>query len=111
MSNLMFIIAMAPSGGGGQQGNPILSFLPLIAIIAIMYFLMIRPQAKKQKEHKEMLDAIKKGDRIMTNGGILGTIAGVKENEGILVVKIAENVKIEISRNAVAQILKKRSES
>lgn len=111
MSYLMHVIAMAPTGSGAQQGNPVLSFLPLIAIIAIMYFLMIRPQAKKQKEHKAMLEAVQKGDRIMTTGGIIGTIAGVKENEGLLVVKIADNVKIEISRSAIAQVLKKRTES
>ncbi len=111
MSHLIYVIGMAPSGGGAQQGNPILSFLPLIAIIAIMYFLMIRPQAKKQKEHKAMLEAVQKGDRIMTTGGIIGTIAGVKDTEGLLVVKIAESVKVEISRSAVAQVLKKKTES
>lgn len=100
----------APSGGA-QGGNPILGFLPLILIIFIMYFLMIRPQAKRQKEHKVMLDNLEKGDRILTSGGILGTVAGIKENESILIVKIADNVKVEMNKGSVAQVIKKRSES
>lgn len=105
------ILLMGASGGGGSQGgNPFMSFLPLFLIIFIMYFLLIRPQAKKQKEHKAMLETLKKGDRILTSGGIVGTIAGIKENEGLLVVKIADNVKIELSRNSVTQVLKKKSE-
>jgi preprotein translocase subunit YajC len=72
---------------------------------------MIRPQAKKQKEHREMLQKLEKGDRILTAGGIVGTIAGVKESEGLLIVKIADNVKIEVSRSSVGQVLKKKSQS
>jgi len=104
------VLFLGSSGGGGGQGsNPFLGFLPLIAIIFIMYFLLIRPQAKKQKEHKAMLGALQKGDRIVTSGGIVGTIVGIKENEGLLIVKIADNVKIELSRNSVAQVIKGRS--
>jgi preprotein translocase subunit YajC len=96
--------------GGGQGANPLLTFLPFIAIIFVMYFLMIRPQAKKQKEHKAMLEKLEKGDKVLTSGGIIGTIAGVKENEGLLIVKIADNVKVELSKGSIAQVLKKRSE-
>ncbi len=96
---------------GAQGGNPILGFLPLVLIIFVMYFLLIRPQAKKQKAHKAMLEKVKKGDRVLTTGGILGTISGVKEKEGILIVKIAENVKIEITRTAIAQVLTQQAES
>ena len=100
----------ASGSGGGQQGNPLLGFMPLVFIIVIMYFLMIRPQAKKQKEHRAMVEQLQKGDRILTSGGIIGTIAGIKENEGLLIVKIADNVKVELSRGSVAQVLKKKSE-
>ena len=107
----MLPIFFMAAGGGGQQGNPIVAFMPLIMIIVVMYFLMIRPQAKKQKELKAMLDALEKGDKVLTNGGIVGTIQGVKEDEGIVYLKIAENVKIELSRGAVAQVLKKRKDA
>lgn len=107
MSVLYFILGMAPTGGGAQGGNPLLSFLPLFLIIIIMYFLMIRPQAKKQKEHQNMLKELQKGDRVMTTGGMIGKIAGIKENENILVVQIADSVKVEMSRSAIAQVLKK----
>jgi len=104
-------LLMGTSGSGGSQGgNPLVAFLPLLLIIVIMYWLMIRPQTKKQKEHRAMLEKLQKGDKILTAGGIVGTIAGIKENEGLLVVKIAENVKIEISKGSVAQVLKKKSE-
>lgn len=104
------LLLMGASGsGGGKGGNPLLGFLPLLLIIFVMYFLMIRPQAKKQKEHKAMMEKLEKGDRILTSGGIVGTIAGIKENEGLLIVKIADNVKVELSKNSVAQVIRKRS--
>jgi preprotein translocase subunit YajC len=93
--------------GGGGQSNPLIGFLPLVLIILVMYFLMIRPQAKKQKEHRAMLEQLQKGDRILTSGGIIGTIAGIKENEGLLIFKIADNVKVELSKGSVAQVIKK----
>jgi len=80
-----------------------LSFLPFIAIFAVMYFLMIRPQQKKQKQHQAMLNELKKGDRIITSGGIYGTISGIKEKEAILIIKIDDNVKVELARGSVAK--------
>ena len=109
MHHIILLMGTAGSGGG-QQGNPLLGFMPLVLIIVIMYFLMIRPQAKKQKEHRAMVEQLQKGDRVLTSGGIVGTIAGIKENEGLLIVKIADNVKVELSRGSVAQVLKKKSE-
>ena len=103
-----FLLLMGASGtGGGQGGNPILGFLPLILIVFVMYFLMIRPQAKRQKEHKAMVQQLQKGDKILTSGGIVGTVAGIKEKESLLIVKIADNVKVELSRNSVTQVFKK----
>lgn len=102
---LYSIIAMAPAGGGagGAQGGGggLLMWLPMILIFAIMYFLILRPQAKRQKEQQNMLQALTKGDKIVTTGGIHGTILSEKEN--ILVVKIADSVKVEIERGAVAR--------
>jgi preprotein translocase subunit YajC len=102
----MLMGAGASGSGGTKSGNPLLSFLPLLLIIVIMYLLLLRPQAKRQKEHRTMIDILKKGDRVLTAGGIIGTIAGVKEKEGLLIVKIADDVKVEITRSSVAQVLK-----
>jgi preprotein translocase subunit YajC len=80
-------------------------WLPIIAIFAIMYFLIFRPQAKKQKEQRLMIDSLKKGDKVITVGGIYGLIVGVKEKEGTIIVKIAENTKIELARASVAKVI------
>ncbi len=96
--------AMAPGGGEGGGGSLITSLMPLALIFVIMYLLIIRPQQKKQKEHQRMIDALNKGDKIVTNGGVHGTVVGLKEREQTLIVKIADNVKIELSRAAVARV-------
>jgi len=97
--------AFAMTGGGeGGGGSLITSLMPLALIFVIMYMLIIRPQQKKQKDHQRMIDALKKGDEIVTNGGVHGTIVGVKERDQTLIVKIADNVKIEVSRSAVARM-------
>ena len=91
---------------GGQQGQPnsMWGFMfPMILIFAIMYFLILRPQAKRQKEHQKMLNSLEKGDRVMTAGGILGSIVGIKEKENVLIVKVADNVKVEVSRSHVSR--------
>jgi len=107
VNHIFLVLGMAgQSTGQGSQSNPLLGFLPLVLILVIMYFLMIRPQAKKQKEHRDMLNTIEKGDKVLTAGGIIGTVAGIKEK--VIILKIAENVKIEISRGSVAQLLKKK---
>jgi preprotein translocase subunit YajC len=77
--------------------------LPFVLIFGIMYLLIFRPQAKKQKQHRAMIESLKKGDKVVTAGGIHGTIAGVKEKEDIIFVKIADNVKIEVSRSSIAR--------
>ena len=101
---VLFIILMS-GGAGGEQPNTLGFFLPIILIFAIMYFLIFRPQMKKQKQQKMMIEALKKGDKIITTGGIVGTIAGIKEKEGTLLVKISDNTKIELVRTSVANVL------
>lgn len=96
----------APAGGQGQA-NPFALWLPIILIFAIMYFLIFRPQAKKQKQQRMMIDALKKGDKIITAGGIYGTIVGVKEKENIIILKIDDNTKIELAKGSVAQVIEK----
>ena len=96
----------APAGEGG--GNPMMSFLPLVAIIAIFYFLILRPQNRKQKETQKMLSALKKGDRIVTIGGIHGIIQSVKEST--IIVKVDENVKLEFNRAAISSVVSQAKE-
>ncbi|MDR2796395.1 MAG: preprotein translocase subunit YajC [Spirochaetaceae bacterium] len=95
----------AQQGAGGQPASgmdQIISFAPFILIIAIFYFLIIRPQNKKQKETQKMLSDLKKGDKVVTIGGVHGTIASIKDNSVVL--KVDDNVKIEFSRSAVASV-------
>lgn len=92
--------------GAGSQAAVIANFLPIIFIFGIFYFLLIRPQQKRQREYEKMLKEIKKNDEIVTTGGIHGTILNVKDDTVTL--KIDENVKIEINKNAVGQIKKSR---
>jgi preprotein translocase subunit YajC len=91
---------MAGPGNGG--GGGIMAFLPFILIMVIIYFLMIRPQAKRQKEKTKMLESIKKGDRIVTIGGIHGTVVGLKNQGKVLMVKVDKNTSLTIAKSAVA---------
>lgn len=111
MHSVLLLMGQQASGGGGEQGgNPLLSFLPLVLIIVIMWLLLLRPQAKRQKQHRQMLENLQKGDRVMTAGGILGTIAGIKEKENTLIVKLGDNVKVEVARNMISQVLSQKTE-
>jgi preprotein translocase subunit YajC len=94
----------ASQGGasGGGTGNIVSTFIPFILIIVIFYFLIIRPQNKKQKETQKMLSALKKGDRIITIGGVHGVISTVRESS--VVVKVDDSAKIEFSRSAIATV-------
>ncbi len=87
-----------------QAANPIMNFVPLILIFVIFYFMLIRPQKKKEQEHQKMLGNLAKNDEVVTNSGIHGTIINVKEKSVIL--RIDENVKIEIEKNCIAYIKK-----
>ncbi len=92
------------TGGVGQWG--ILIVMPLI--ILVFYFLVMRPQNKKQKEAKKMLESIRKGDRVVTIGGLRGTVVGVKDD--VVVLKVDDNTKLEYSKNAVASVLERKDE-
>ena len=92
--------AMGQTGGQAQGPGGIAAFMPLIILFVIFYFLLIRPQQKRAKEHKEMVNNLKKGDRVITSGGIHGTIASL--DESTLTLEIAEKTKIKINRGNVA---------
>ncbi|GAB4257878.1 preprotein translocase subunit YajC [Deferrisoma sp.] len=98
--------AMGAQGqGAGGQGNPIVSLLPLILMFVIFYVLLIRPQQKRQKEHKAMLEALQRGDEVITSGGIHGKVTGVTDEAVTL--EIAPNVKIRVSKPAIATVKKR----
>ncbi len=105
-SNGVYAMAGQPQNAGNGQpggaGSAFSSFLPLILIFVIFYFLLIRPQSKRAKEHKNMLENVKKGDKIVTSGGIFGVIEAIDGNT--LTIKIAENVRIKTGRSAIAGI-------
>src|SRR5882762_2644017 len=86
--------------------NPIMSLVPIAAIFAIFYFLLIRPQQKQQKDHEKMLEGLKKDDRILTTGGLYGTIVGLKGDD--LEVRFSETVKLRVARSAVSKLLQPR---
>jgi len=81
----------------------LIQFAPIILIFAIMYLLLIRPQQQRQKKLDEMLKSLKKGDRVVTSGGILGTVVGV--DEGKVVLRIADDVKVEFTKPSITQVL------
>ena len=89
-----------------MDSSAIAQFVPLILIFGIMYFLLIRPQQKKVKEHQKMVAALRRGDQIVTQGGLIGKVSKVKEG-GELEVEIAEGVRVRIVQTTVAQVLSK----
>jgi preprotein translocase subunit YajC len=96
----MISVAYAAGPGGGDPMSFLMNFAPIILIFVVFYFLLIMPQQKKAKEHKAMLEAIDKGDEVITTGGIHGKVVGVAEN--VLTLEIAEKVKIKVSREYIA---------
>ncbi|MDR1507807.1 MAG: preprotein translocase subunit YajC [Treponema sp.] len=100
-----FVLSLLMGAPGGAPSDPkstLLSFGPIVLIIAIFYFLIIRPQNKKQKETQRMLSELKKGDRVVTVGGIHGIIQSVRETS--VIVRVDENAKLEFSRSAIASV-------
>jgi len=102
--NTLYIIAMAPPQGGDAGGGLMSTLIMFGLIIGIFYFLILRPQQKRQKERQKLLDAVKKGDKIITSAGLHGTVAGLDDKT--LLIQVADNVKMKFDRSAVASILK-----
>lgn len=102
----MFISnAYAQAAAGGDTSSSLISMLPLVLMFVVLYFIMIRPQMKRQKEHKAMVEALAKGDEVVTAGGLLGRIS--KLGDTYLHVEVANGVEIQVQRTAVAQVLPK----
>lgn len=100
-----FFISNAYAQGAGGSDGGLMAFLPMILILVVFYFMLIRPQQKRAKEHKAMIEAIKKGDEVITNGGLAGTIS--KVNDAFITVKVAENVEVNVQKGSIASLLPK----
>lgn len=94
--------AMGQQGGGEGAGGGLGAFLPLILMFAIFYFLLIRPQQKKAKQHKQLLAAIKKGDRVVTSGGLHGLVTGITED--VVTIEIAPKVRVKVARGSISGV-------
>ena len=97
----------APAAAGGDMQSSLMSMLPLVLMFVVLYFVMIRPQMKKQKEHRAMIDALSKGDEVATVGGVLGKVS--KLGDSYLSLEVASGVELQVQRSAVVQVLPKGS--
>jgi len=97
--------APAAAAAGGDMQSTLMSMLPLLLMFAVLYFVMIRPQMKKQKEHRSMIDALAKGDEVVTAGGLLGKVS--KIGDAYIGVELASGVEVQMQRQAVVQVLPK----
>jgi preprotein translocase subunit YajC len=95
----------APAAAGGSAESTMLSLLPLVLMFVVLYFIMIRPQMKRQKEHKAMVEALAKGDEVVMAGGVLGRVS--KVGETYVHVEVANNVELQVQRQSVVQVLPK----
>lgn len=100
-----FLIANAYAQDASTQGGGLMGFLPLILIFAVFYFMLIRPQMKRAKEHRKMVSELAKGDEVVTNGGLLGRITEL--GDSFVTVELADNVVIKLQRHAVATVMPK----
>jgi preprotein translocase subunit YajC len=100
-----FFIASAYAQDAAAPAGGLLSFLPLIVIFIVFYFLLIRPQTKRAKEHRQLVEKLAVGDEVVTNGGVLGKITHV--GDSFVTVELAENVKIKLQKHAVASVVPK----
>jgi preprotein translocase subunit YajC len=105
MDGMAILAAAAAPAPGGLVGGLGGMLVPMVLIFAIFYFMLIRPQQRKDKERRDLVDNVKTGAKVMFSGGILGTVSNVKEHT--FIIKIADNVRIEVSRGAVTKVLEK----
>jgi preprotein translocase subunit YajC len=99
--DLAYAMGPQPGGGGGSQW---MSFLPIILIFAIFYFLLIRPQQKRAKDHRTLLSTLKVGDQVLTNGGIYGRVTGLRDD--VITLEISDKVRVKVSRGHIAGVVK-----
>lgn len=103
-----YAMGQAPAGEAGAGGG-FGAFIPIIIMFAIFYILLIRPQQKKQKEHQEMVNNLRKGDRVITGGGIYGVITAL--DDSTVTLEVADNVRIKVTRGSIAALVPKRGQA
>ncbi len=104
-AGIAYAMGTAGEGGGGSATNQFAAFVPLILMVGIFYFLLIRPQQKKQKDHRMMLSNLQKGDVVVTQGGLQGKITGLTDT--VATIEIAEKVRVKIQRGYIAAVVSK----
>lgn len=105
MISLAYALGGSGGGGAGGQGGGFSAFIPLILMFAIFYFLLIRPQQKKAKQHKALLSSIKKGDRVVSTGGLHGMVTGLTDE--VVTMEIAPKVRVKVSRGSIAGVMRR----
>ena len=103
----MFISEAFAQTAGAGGGDFLFSMMPLVLIFVVFYFLLIRPQQQKMKAHRAMIAAVKRGDKVLTAGGIIGNVVKVDEAEDVVVVEIAKDIRVRIARSTVSDVLNK----
>ena len=108
-NTLLSLFLFAPPVAGQAAPNPLIQIVPLVLIFIVFYFFMIRPQQKKQKDREKVLDSLKRGDKVVTIGGIHGTVAGIDTEKKTVLVQVNDSTKITFDRTAVANIEKQET--
>jgi preprotein translocase subunit YajC len=104
---MLISTAYAQAAGGAPSNDLIVSLMPLVLIFVVFYFLMIRPQQQKMKQHRDMVENLKRGDQVMTGGGILGKVTKVDAGDQTVIVEIAPNVQVRVSRATITEVVGK----
>jgi len=105
MNFMAYAMGTGGTGSPEGQGGGLISFIPLILMFVIFYFLLIRPQQRKAKQHKELLGALKKGDKVVSSGGLHGTVTGLTDD--VVTMEIAPKVRVKVSRGSISAVLSK----
>ncbi len=103
----MFISPAYAQAAGATSATSFVQFVPLVLIFVVFYFLLIRPQQKKLKDHKAMLEAVRRGDRVITNGGIIGLVTKVSAEKRELTVEIADGVRVQVAQDMITSVVSK----
>ncbi len=108
-NTLLSLLLFAPPVAGQAAPNPLIQIVPLVLIFIVFYFFMIRPQQKKQKDREKVLDSLKRGDKVITIGGIHGVVAGIDTEKKTVLVQVSDSTKITFDRTAIANIEKQET--